>query len=102
MQHQLRAVGLLHLAVDGQPEVYVVRVLDARLGDELGDGHEGVEALGDGPGEALFLGFVLDVAGSHVDGDGVCFIFVTLLASFSLSIYIYVSHPPIYDTAHRC
>ena len=75
MQHQLRAVGLLHLAVDGQPEVYVVRVLDARLGDKLGDGHEGVEALGDGPGEALLLRLVLHVAGGHVDGEEVAYFF---------------------------
>lgn len=50
----------------------VVRVGDGGLGDQVADGHEGVEPFGDGPGEALFLCLVLDVAGGEVDGEDVC------------------------------
>lgn len=49
----------------------VLRVRDARLGDEVADGHECVEALGDGPWEAFFLRFILHVSGCHVDGEEV-------------------------------
>lgn len=46
-------------------------VWDSEFGDLLRDGEEGVEAFGDGPGEAFAFGFVLDVTGGHVDGENV-------------------------------
>lgn len=39
--------------------------------DSLGDGEEGVESFGDGPGESFAFGFVLDITGGHVDGEDV-------------------------------
>jgi hypothetical protein len=48
-----------------------VGIRNARLGDLLGNGQEGVEALGDGPGEALLLCIVLDVPAGHVYGEEV-------------------------------
>lgn len=41
------------------------------LGDEIADGHEGVEAFCNGPGKPLLLGLVLDVSRGHVDGENV-------------------------------
>lgn len=71
VQHQLCAVRLLHLAIDREPEMCVLRVWDARLGNELRDGQESVEALGNGPREALLLCFFLYVAACHVDREEV-------------------------------
>jgi len=70
-KHELRVVRLLHLAVYRQPDVSVLRVRDARFGDQVADGHERVEALSDRPREAFFLRFVLHVSRGHVDGEEV-------------------------------
>lgn len=51
-----------------------MRIGKTRLGDLLGDRQEGVEALGDGPREALLLCFFLDVAGGHVNTEEVAYI----------------------------
>jgi hypothetical protein len=48
-----------------------MRVRDLGDRDGTGDGTEGVEALGDGPGQALALRLVLDVARREVDGGEV-------------------------------
>ena len=67
-QHQRRGVALPVLAVDAQPQRDVVGVGNLGHGDGRRDGAEGVEALGDGPGQALALCLVLDVARRQVDG----------------------------------
>lgn len=48
-----------------------MRVRNARLRNLLRNGEEGVKTLGDGPGETLFLRFVLYVPGGHVDCEEV-------------------------------
>ena len=48
-----------------------VRVRDLRQRNRVRDRQERVEALADGPGEALALGFVLRVARGHVEGQQV-------------------------------
>lgn len=48
-----------------------MRIGDARFGNYVADGAEGVEAFCYGPGEALLFCFVLDVARGEVDGDEV-------------------------------
>jgi hypothetical protein len=70
-KHELGVIGLLHLAVDRQPEVYVLGVGDPRLGNHVTDGKECVESLCDGPREPLFLCLFLYVAASHVNGEHV-------------------------------
>ena len=48
-QHELGGVLLLDVAVDGEVQLDGVRVRDRGLGDEVADGQEGVEPLGDVP-----------------------------------------------------
>lgn len=71
VDHQARRALLLGLAVDRQEELNVMGIGNGGLGYDVAHGQEGIEALGNVPGKALLLGLVLDVAGSHVDGDGV-------------------------------
>lgn len=73
-EHQPRRVRLAQLPAHRQLQEGIVRVRDARLGDALRDGQEGVEPFSDRPGQALTLGFVLDVAGRHVDCEDVAFL----------------------------
>jgi len=70
-QHQLRVVLLLHLAIDLQVQLHIVRVGDLARRNRSGNRQESVEALRDAPGQALLLGLVLDVAAGHVDGEQV-------------------------------
>ena len=49
----------------------VLWIRDTALGDEVTDGHEGVEALGDRPRQTFSLGLVLYVSRRHVDGEDV-------------------------------
>jgi hypothetical protein len=70
-QHELSVVGLFHLAIHRQPDVRILGVWDARLRNQVTDGHECVEALGDAPWETLLFGFVLHVSRGHVDGEEV-------------------------------
>jgi hypothetical protein len=69
VKHQLRVVPLLDLIVHAKPQQRVVRVWNARFGNYVADGAESVEALCDGPGEALLFGFLLYVAGGEINGD---------------------------------
>ena len=64
------------MAVDAQEELDVVWVRDGGFGDGVADREEGVEAFGNGPRETFSLGFVLGVAGGHVDGEAVAFFWV--------------------------
>lgn len=48
-----------------------MRVWDEIFGCGITDRAEGVETFGDGPRKAFFLGFVLQVAGRKVDGEGI-------------------------------
>lgn len=48
-----------------------MRVWDETFGYGVADRAKGVETFGDGPREAFLLGFVLQVAGSEIDGEGV-------------------------------
>lgn len=70
-EEELCRVLLLGFAVDLQPYLDVVRVWDFGLGDDLADGQESVEALGDIPGKTLLLGLLLDIPCCHVDGQSV-------------------------------
>ena len=67
-EHELGAVALAGcgFVVDVHKQRDGVGVRDLGRGDGGGDGQEGVEALGDGPGEALGFCFVLRVARGHV------------------------------------
>lgn len=85
-QHEVRRVLLLHLAVDAEVQLYGVRVRDRRLRDDVADRQEGVEPLGDVPGETLLLGLVLDVPRRHVDAEGVAFLFVVSWLVFLLQL----------------
>jgi hypothetical protein len=60
---------LLGLAVNLEPESDLVDGGKLGLFDERSDGGPGVEALGRGPGEALFLQFFLPVAAGDVDAQ---------------------------------
>ena len=73
VEHEPRTIVLARMAVDAQEELNVVRVRDGRFGNGIADGEEGVKAFSDGPGETFSLGFVLGVAGGHVDGEAVAF-----------------------------
>ena len=70
-QHQLRVVLLLHLAIDLQVQLHVVRVGNLAGRNGSGNRQESVEALCNAPGQALLLGLVLDVAAGHVDSEQV-------------------------------
>jgi len=48
-----------------------MRILNHILGNGALDGEKSVVALGDGPGDAAFLGFFLHIAAGHVDGEEV-------------------------------
>lgn len=71
MQHQASRVSLALGVVNAQTQECAVRVRDARFGDLLRDRAEGIEALGNGPGKALLLCLILDVAGCHVNSEDV-------------------------------
>lgn len=71
VDHQVGRTLLLDLAVDLEPQLNVLGVLDGILGDDLAHGQEGIETLGDVPGQTLLLGLILGVAGRHVNGHGV-------------------------------
>lgn len=49
----------------------ILWVRDPVLGDEVTNGHEGVEALCNGPRKSFPLGLVLHVSRRHVDGEDV-------------------------------
>lgn len=48
-----------------------MRVRDLRFEDFLGNGKEGIKAFRNGPGQALLLRFILDIARGHIDGEKV-------------------------------
>lgn len=48
-----------------------MRVGDLGFEDLLGNGEEGIEAFRNGPGQALLLCLVLDIARGHIDGEEV-------------------------------
>lgn len=62
---------LTHRVVDGKSQSGIMWIRDGGFGNEIADGAEGVEALGNGPGKTGAFGGFLDVAGGHVDGDDV-------------------------------
>lgn len=64
-----------------------MRIRNLGFGNGLADGAKGVEALGRRPGETLFLGFVLEVAGRQVDGEGVGFYY-----AFGVAVRVEVSN----------
>jgi len=61
-QHQIRVIILLRLPIHLQPDARIMRIRDLLLRDLLANGQEGVEALGDCPGESGLFGCFLDVA----------------------------------------
>lgn len=73
-QHELRRVVLLDLVVDGQVQLDVVGVGNGRLGNDVAQGQEGIEALGYRPGKALLLGLPLGVPGRHVNAEGIAWL----------------------------
>lgn len=48
-----------------------MRVGNLGFEDLLGNGEEGIEAFGNGPGQALLLRLILDIARGHVDCEEV-------------------------------
>ena len=70
-QHPLRAPPLPLPPVHPQPNHHILRIWYPLLRYDFADGTEGIEPLGDRPGEAFSLGFVLDVAGGEIDSKAV-------------------------------
>lgn len=70
-EHVAGVAALALLAVDVKPKVNIGRVGDGRGRNEGRDGRERVHALGDGPGKALLLGLLLDLARGHVQTEEV-------------------------------
>lgn len=68
------------LIIHRQVKFDVVGVWDGGFGDDVGDGEEGVEAFCDAPGQTLLFGFVLGVAGCHVDAERIACLLVNLPA----------------------
>lgn len=70
-QHQLRVILLLHLAIDLQVQLHIMRVGNLARRNRSRNRQESVEALCNAPRQALLLGLLLDVAAGHVDGEQV-------------------------------
>jgi len=70
-QHQLGVILLLHLAIDLQIQLHIVRVGNLARRNRSRDRQESIETLRDTPRQALLLGLVLHVAAGHVDGEQV-------------------------------
>jgi len=72
-EHEIGVVVLLHLAVDAQKQLNVMRVGDLGLCDGTSDWEEGVKPLCNAPWKTLLLGLLLDVTASHVNSEKVTF-----------------------------
>jgi hypothetical protein len=70
-KHKLSVILLLHLPIDLQPQLHIMRILDLARRNRAGHRQESVETFGNAPGQTLLLGFLLHIAAGHVDGQQV-------------------------------
>lgn len=78
--HILGVSVLLRNSIDLELKIDIVGVLDLLLGDKVSNGREGIVPLGSAPGKTLFLGGLLQVTSSHIQGQCVsCDVLVSVL-----------------------
>jgi hypothetical protein len=70
-KHQLRIILLLHLPINLQPQLHIMRILNLTRRNRSSNRQESIETLGDAPRQTLLLGLFLHITPGHVDGQQV-------------------------------